>query len=134
MRGLQAIFTPIAAICHSNFVPRLQISLLSAILKSRMTKSPNLIGRLNWRFAAMSAQNRGNGRTRRIPANLIAIACQILAILYIVRGDRRKLQSLHWAHKVIFADRRDWRIKSPSVSVPLCHAEKKISQKKMGKK
>lgn len=34
--------TPITAICYSDFVPRIQALLLSAILKSHMP--PNLIG------------------------------------------------------------------------------------------
>ena len=41
------------------------------------------------------------------------LTCQISAILYADRGDRRKSQSLHLA---IFADRGDRRIKSPGVS------------------
>ena len=45
------------------------------------------------------------------------LTCQISAILYADRGDRRKSQSLHRAHLAIFADRRDRRIKSPSVSL-----------------
>ena len=47
------------------------------------------------------------------------LTCQISAILYADRGDRRKSQSLHRAHLTIFADRRDRRIKSPSVSPAL---------------
>ena len=47
------------------------------------------------------------------------LTCQISAILYSDRGDRRKSQSLHQAHLAIFADRGDWRIKSPSVSLAL---------------
>ena len=47
------------------------------------------------------------------------LTCQISAILYADRGDRRKSQSLHRAHLVIFADRRDRRIKSPGVSPAL---------------
>ena len=42
------------------------------------------------------------------------LICQISAILYADRGDRRKSQSLHRPHLPIFADRR---IKSPSVSL-----------------
>ena len=45
------------------------------------------------------------------------LACQISAILYADRGERRKSQSLHRAHLAIFADRGDRRIKSPSVSL-----------------
>ena len=44
------------------------------------------------------------------------LTCQISAILYADRGDRRKSQSPHRAHPPIFADRRDRRIKSPGVS------------------
>ena len=47
------------------------------------------------------------------------LTCQISAILYADRGDRRKSQSLHRAHLAIFADRGDRRIKSPSVSPAL---------------
>ena len=47
------------------------------------------------------------------------LTCQISAILYADRGDRRKSQSPHRAHLAIFADRRDRRIKSPSVSLAL---------------
>ena len=35
-------------------------------------KSPNLIGWLYWRFAAISVENRGNGHTLRVLTNLIA--------------------------------------------------------------
>jgi len=45
--------------------------------------------------------------------------CQISAILYADRGDRRKSQSLHRAHLAIIADRGDRLIKSPSVSSAL---------------
>ena len=65
-------FSPIAATWHFNLVPRLQVPLLSSILKNHVIKSPNLIGWFYWRFAAMSVKNRGNGHTRRLPANLIA--------------------------------------------------------------
>ena len=44
---------------------------------------------------------------------------QISAILYADRGNRRKSQSLHWAHLAIFADGGDRRIKSPGVSPAL---------------
>ena len=47
------------------------------------------------------------------------LTCQISAILYADRGDRRKSQSLHRAHLAIFADRGDRRIKSPGVSPAL---------------
>ena len=43
-----------------------------AVLKSPVVKSPNLMGWLYWRFAAMTVENRGNGHTWRMPANLIA--------------------------------------------------------------
>ena len=45
------------------------------------------------------------------------LTCQISAILYADRDDRRKAQSLHEAQLAIFADRGDRRIKSPSVSL-----------------
>ena len=47
------------------------------------------------------------------------LTCQISAILYPDRGDRRKSQSLLRAHLAIFADRGDRRIKSPGVSPAL---------------
>ena len=47
------------------------------------------------------------------------MTCQISAILYADRSDRRKSQSLHRAHLTIIADRGDRRIKSPSVSLAL---------------
>ena len=43
-----------------------------AVLKTHVTKSPNLMGWLHWRFTAINIENRGNGHTWRIPANLIA--------------------------------------------------------------
>ena len=54
------------------------------------------------------------------------LTCQISAILYADRGDRRKSQSLHRAHLAIFADRGDRRIKSPSVSLALSFLESEI--------
>ena len=47
------------------------------------------------------------------------LTCQIRAILYADRRDRRKLQSLHRAYLAIFADHGDRRIKSPSFSLAL---------------
>ena len=47
------------------------------------------------------------------------LTCQISAILYADRGDRRKSQSRYRAHLSIFADRGDRRIRSPSVSLAL---------------
>ena len=44
------------------------------------------------------------------------LTCQMSAILYADRGDRRKSQSLHRAHLAIFDDRHT---KSPSVSTNL---------------
>ena len=43
-----------------------------AVLKTHVIKSPNLMGWLYWRFAAINVENRGNGHTWRMPANLIA--------------------------------------------------------------
>ena len=37
-------------------------------------KSPNLIGWLYWRFAAIKVENRGSGHTWPMPANLIPIS------------------------------------------------------------
>ena len=62
------------------------------VLKTHVIKSPNLLGWLHWRFAAINVENRGNGHTWRMPANLIDdnyLTCQISAILYADRGDRR---------------------------------------------
>ena len=50
---------------------------------------------------------------------LANLTCQISAILYADRGDRKKSQSLHRAHLTIFADRGDRLIKSPGVSPTL---------------
>ena len=52
------------------------------------------------------------------------LTCQISAILYADRGDRRKSQSLHREHLAIFADRGDRRIKSPGVHLVLIKKEK----------
>ena len=43
-----------------------------AVLKIHVIKSPNLMGLLYWRFEVMTVENRGNGHTWRMPANLIA--------------------------------------------------------------
>ena len=43
-----------------------------AVLKTRMIKPPNLMGWLYWRFTAINVENRGNGHTWRMSANLIA--------------------------------------------------------------
>ena len=43
-----------------------------AVLKTHAIKSPNLMGWLYWRFAAIIVENRGNGHTWRMPANLVA--------------------------------------------------------------
>ena len=43
-----------------------------AVLKTHVIKSPNLMGWLYWRFAAINVENRGNGHTWRMLANLIA--------------------------------------------------------------
>ena len=47
------------------------------------------------------------------------LTCQISAIKYADRGDRRKSQSLQRTHLAIFADRGNRRIKSPGVSLAL---------------
>ena len=65
---------------HLAFFPRSNDAALQprsrapsrGVLKKPCDKSPNLIGWLYWRFAARSAENRRNGQTRRMPANLIA--------------------------------------------------------------
>ena len=46
-----------------------------AVLKSHVIKLPNLMGWLYWRFAAVTVENRGNGHTWWMPANLIADIC-----------------------------------------------------------
>ena len=43
-----------------------------AVLKTHVIKSPNLMGWLCWRFTAINIENRENGHTWRMPANLIA--------------------------------------------------------------
>ena len=116
-------YTPIAAnLIASDFRHRLMRTRLAiffadrgdvAVLKTHVIKSPNLMGWLHWRFAAINVENRGSEFNRRY------LTCQISAILYADRGDRRKSQSLHLAHLAIFADRGDRRIKSPSVSLAL---------------
>ena len=73
---------------------------------------------------AIRSNKRKNSRERAPLANVGEfnsryLTCQISAILYADRGDRRKSQSLHRAHLAIFADRRNRRIKSPSVSLAL---------------
>ena len=64
-----------------------------AVLKTHVVKSPNLMGWLYWRFAAINVENRGNGHTWRLPTNL--------------------------ASQIDIANRGDRRIKSPSVSLAL---------------
>ena len=72
---------------------------------------------------AIRSNDRRKSRERaHLPANAGEfnrryLACQISAILYADRGDRRKSQSLHRAHLAIFADRRSRLIKSPSLSL-----------------
>ena len=106
-----------------------QESLLSAILKSHVIIWPNMIGWLHLRFAATREwahlANAGDFN-RRYPT------CQISAILCTDRSDRRKSQSLHRAHLAIIADRRDRRIKSPSVSPALVRGIQDNGQGKKG--
>ena len=69
---------------------------------------------------AIRRNKRRNSRERAHLANAgdfgrRYLTCQISAILYADRGDRRKSQSLQRAHLAIFANRGDRRIKSPSV-------------------
>ena len=73
---------------------------------------------------AICSNKRRKSRERAHLANACEfnrryLTCQISAILYADRGDRRKSQLLHRAHLAIFADRGDRRIKSPSVSLAL---------------
>ena len=76
---------------------------------------------------AISSNKRRKSRGRAHLANAGEfnhryLTCQILAILYADRGDRRKSQSLHGTARhglAIFADRCDRRIKSPCVSLAL---------------
>ena len=53
---------------HFNLVPRLHRGAFWKVV----IKSANLISWLYWWFAGMSVENRGNGQTWRMPANLIA--------------------------------------------------------------
>ena len=92
--------TPIAAIYHSNFVPRLQASLLFSTLKGHVIKiaQPDRLTHL-----AIRRDRHRKSQERALLANAGEfnrryLTCQIPAILY--------------------ADRRDRRIKSPSVSPP----------------
>ena len=68
---------------------------------------------------AIRSDERRKSRERARLRNRRYLTCQITAILYADRGDRRKSQSLHMAHLAIFADRGDRRIKSPNVSLAL---------------
>ena len=69
MQTQLAVFSPIAAMWHFNLVPGF---IKRCLQKSHVIKSLNLIGWFYWWFAAMSAENRGNGHTWRMPASLIA--------------------------------------------------------------
>ena len=83
------------------------------VLESLVIKSAILIGLLCWQFAVMIVENRGNEHTRNAgECNRRHLTCQISAILYADRGDRRKSQSLHRAHLAIFADRGERLVKS----------------------
>ena len=87
-----------------------------AVLKTHVIKSPNLMGLA---LLAIRSNKRRKSRERVHLANasefnLRYLTCQISAILYADRGDRRKSQSLQRADLAIFADRGDRRIKSPS--------------------
>ena len=48
-----------------------QFSMTSAILKSHVVISTNLIGYFYWQLSMERGENRGNGQTWRMPANLI---------------------------------------------------------------
>ena len=57
-----------------------------AVSKSHVIKSPNQMGWLYWRFAAMTVENRGNERAHLESAgefNRRYLTCQISAILYL---------------------------------------------------
>ena len=45
-----------------------------AVLKTHVIKSPNLMGWLYWRFAAINVENRGIGHAWRMPVNLSPIS------------------------------------------------------------
>ena len=79
------------------------------------------MGWLHRRFAAITVENRGERAhlTNAGEFNRRYLTCQISAILYADRNDRRKSQLLRRAHLAIFADRGDRRIKSLSVSLAL---------------
>ena len=93
-----------------------QFSMTSAILKSHVVISTN------WLILLSTLD--GKGRKSRERADLANArefnrryrTCQISAILYADRGDRRKSQSWHRTHLAIYADRRDRCIKSPGLS------------------
>ena len=75
------------------------------------------MGWLHRRFAAITVENRGE-RAHLANAgefNRRYLTCQISAILYADRNDRRKSQLLRRAHLAIFADRGE----SLSVSLAL---------------
>ena len=93
-------FTLIAAICHFNFVPRLQASFLSAILKSHVIKiaQPDWLTHLAIRIDERTKSQERAHWANAGECNRRYLTCQILAILYADRGDRRKSQSLDRAH------------------------------------
>ena len=84
-------------------------------------KSPNPMGWLYWRFAAMTVENHGNGHTWRMPANLIA-NMDMPDISDFMRRSRLsvKIARRPGAAIAIFAGRRHRRIKSPisDMSIP----------------
>ena len=89
-----------------------------AVLKTHVIKSSNLMGLA---LLAIRSNKRRKSRERAHLANTGEfnrryMTCQISAILYADRGDRRISQSLQRAHLAIFADRGDRRIKSPGLS------------------
>ena len=78
-------------------------------------KPPNLIDLLNWQFAVMGVENRGNGHTWRMLAgfNRRYPTSQISAILYADRGDRQNCNRCTALHH------GDRRVKSPGMSPAL---------------
>ena len=86
-----------------------------------MLYSCSLIAPLDWLI--LLATRIGKGRKSRDRADLANVSeftrryltCQISAILYADRGDRRKSQSPHRAHLAIYADRGDRRTENRQV-------------------
>ena len=117
-------YTPIAAnLIASDFRHRLMRTQLAIFFADRgdvaVLKTRDKIAQPDGlTLLAIHSKKRRKSRERAHLTNAgefdrLYLTCQISAILYADRGDRRKSQSLHRAHLAIFAD----RIKSPGVSL-----------------